>query len=226
MRFYHFLLLPVGFVGAVLGAFIWRGRGGARARRLARSNASSSSSPGKCSASTSTTSCRSSSIGAIFFGGAAWPLFDAGWIRRSSGGGALAPCSRPRSSSRCWLAAFYCSSVTQAYFAPRGMAERMRQAGAPSTRHRRQRPGHRRGRLRHHVADPAVFRAPEGMELRRRRSHAAGRRQPAPLGARYFVTTQWTHFKQTRPEAAAYLERYRPVDVPGAPGDTVMIELR
>ncbi len=28
------------------------------------------------------------------------------------------------------LAAFYCSSVTQAYFAPRGMAERMQQAGA------------------------------------------------------------------------------------------------
>jgi hypothetical protein len=46
------------------------------------------------------------------------------------------------------------------------------------------------------------------------------------LGARYFVTTQWSTFKQARPEAAAFLERYRAVSLPGAPGDTMMFELR
>jgi hypothetical protein len=46
------------------------------------------------------------------------------------------------------------------------------------------------------------------------------------LGARYFITTQWSHFKDARPEAASYLERYRTVNIPGVPGDTVVFELR
>jgi hypothetical protein len=46
------------------------------------------------------------------------------------------------------------------------------------------------------------------------------------LGARYFVTTQWSGLSRARPEAAAFLERYEEVSVPGAPGDTVVRDLR
>ena len=37
------------------------------------------------------------------------------------------------------------------------------------------------------------------------------------LGARYFVTTQWSNLARVRPEATAFLERYEMVTVPGAP---------
>jgi hypothetical protein len=46
------------------------------------------------------------------------------------------------------------------------------------------------------------------------------------LGARYFVSTRWSEVKRTRPDAAAFLERYREVPLPGAPADTLMFDLR
>ncbi len=38
------------------------------------------------------------------------------------------------------------------------------------------------------------------------------------LGARYFITTQWSHLARARPDATAFLERYEVVTVPGRPG--------
>jgi hypothetical protein len=125
------------------------------------------------------------------------------------------------------LAAFYCSSVTQAYFAPRGTAERMQQAGIAIDRVTTD------NDLAIVVDDYGIM-SPILLYFTHLKgwSFDVGDLTPQvvdnlrKLGARYFVTTQWSHFKQARPEAAAYLERYRPVDLPGKPGDTVMMELR
>jgi hypothetical protein len=46
------------------------------------------------------------------------------------------------------------------------------------------------------------------------------------LGARYFVTTQWSYLARVRPDAASFLERYEIVTVPGLPPDTVVRDLR
>ena len=154
-------------------------------------------------------------IGAIYFGVVAWPLFDAGWIRSQFGSRRAGAVLEAAVVVALGLAAFYCSSVTQAYFAPRGMAERMQQAGAAIDRVTSDNDlaivvddygimspillyfMHLKG-WSFDVGDltPQVvdnLRTPRRAVLR---DHAVG------------------HFKQTRPEAAAYLERYRPVECP------------
>ena len=98
------------------------------------------------------------------------------------------------------LAAFYCSSVTQAYFAPRGMAERMQQAGAAIDRVTSD------NDLAIVVDDYGIM-SPILLYFMHLKgwSFDVGDLTPQvvdnlrTLGARYFVTTQWAHFKQTRP---------------------------
>jgi hypothetical protein len=46
------------------------------------------------------------------------------------------------------------------------------------------------------------------------------------LGARYFVTTRWDDLKNARPDTAAFLELYQDVPVNGAPRGTRLIDLR
>jgi hypothetical protein len=44
-------------------------------------------------------------------------------------------------------------------------------------------------------------------------------------GARYFVSTVWSRVQHERPDAAAYLQFFRKVDLHGEPPDTVVFEL-
>ena len=46
------------------------------------------------------------------------------------------------------------------------------------------------------------------------------------LGARYFVTTQWSHFKADAPGSGGVSRTLSTRRFPGVPGDTVMFELR
>jgi len=227
VRFYHFLLLPLGFVGAVLGGLIWRGWGRPVLAVWLASNVVFFFIAGEVERVHEYYQLPFVVIGAIYFGVVAWPLFDAGWIRSQFGSRRAGAVLEAAVVVALGLAAFYCSSVTQAYFAPRGMAERMQQAGAAIDRVTSD------NDLAIVVDDYGIM-SPILLYFMHLKgwSFDVGDLTPQvvdnlrTLGARYFVTTQWAHFKQTRPEAAEYLERYRPVNVPGAPGDTVMFELR
>ena len=168
VRFYHFLLLPARIRRRRARRSDLARVGEAGARGLARRRtSSSSSSPARSQRVHEYHQLPFVVIGAIYFGVVAWPLFDGGLdpiaVRDPPCGD---PASKPRWSSRSDSWRFYCSSVTQAYFAPRGMAE-THAAGRRRHRsgHDRQRPGDRRRRLRDHVAHPAVFHAPERLDF-------------------------------------------------------------
>ena len=99
-------------------------------------------------------------------------------------------------------------------------------SGARSTRSRRTTAGHSRGRLRHHVADPWTSRTSKaGASIRGHLSSPVVdtlRR----LGAKYFVSTQWSHVR-----GAEAGDRELPRAVPDlpladAPADTRGIDLR
>jgi hypothetical protein len=227
MRLYHFLLLPFGFAGAVLGGLIWRGWGRRVLAVWLVSNVVFLFIAGEVHRVHEYYQLPFVVIGAIYFGAVAWPLFDAAWIRSQFGNRFGGFVMEGAVVVALGLAAFYCSSVTQAYFAPRGMAERMLQAGSAIDRVTTD------NDLAIVVDDYGIM-SPILLYFTHLKgwSFDVGDLSPQvvdnlrKLGARYFITTQWTHFKRTRPEAAAYLERYRSVDVPGAPGDTVVMELR
>jgi hypothetical protein len=227
VRFYHFLLLPFGFAGAVLGGVIWRGWGRPVLAMWLLANVVFFFIAGEVQRVHEYYQLPFVVIAAIYFGVVAWPLFDREWIRSRFGtrpGGTLLEAGVVVAIG---LAAFYCSSVTQAYFAPRGMAERMLQAGTAIDRVTTD------NDLAIVVDDYGIM-SPILLYFSHLKGWSFDVADLTPqvvdnlrkLGARYFVTTQWSHFKQTRPEAAAYLERYRLVDVPGLPGDTVVLELR
>ena len=43
------------------------------------------------------------------------------------------------------------------------------------------------------------------------------------LGARYFVTTQWSNLSRVRPDTADFLQRFEELTIPGAPADTSVV---
>jgi 4-amino-4-deoxy-L-arabinose transferase-like glycosyltransferase len=227
VRFYHFLLLPVGFAGAVLGGAIWRGWGRRVVAVWLASNVVFLFIAGEVHRVHEYYQLPFVVIGAIYFGAVAWPLFDGAWIRSQFGRRATSTVLEAGIIVGLGLAGFYCSSVTQAYFAPRGMAERMQQAGAAIDRITTDNDVAI-------VVDDYGIMSPILLYFAHLKGWSFDVGDVTPqvvdnlrrLGARYFVTTQWSHFKQARPEAAAYLERYRTVDLPGAPADTIMMELR
>jgi 4-amino-4-deoxy-L-arabinose transferase-like glycosyltransferase len=227
MRFYHLLLLPVGFVGALVGVMIWRGRGRAVLGVWLVSNVVFFFIAGEVHRVHEYYQLPFVVIGAIYFGAVAWPVFDGEWLRSQLGGGL-----RPVSLSAVVLtvagvASFYASGVTESHFAPRRMAQEMLQAGraidaatadndlavvvdsygimSPILLYF--------AHLKGWSFDPGDL-TPEVVENLRR------------LGARYFVTTRWSHLTGERPEATAFLERYEEVPIPGLPGDTVVRDLR
>ena len=125
------------------------------------------------------------------------------------------------------MSSFYASGVTESHFAPRGMAQEMLQAGqaidavtadndlavvvdsygimSPILLYF--------AHLKGWSFDPGDM-SPEVVDNLRR------------LGARYFITTQWSHLARARPDATSFLERYEEVTVPGVPRDTVVRDLR
>ena len=69
-------------------------------------------------------------VAAIFFGGAAWPLFDEAWLKRHLGGGRLLLPSYMVIIALLAIASIYSSGAFGIFYQERsGAAERMRQAG-------------------------------------------------------------------------------------------------
>jgi 4-amino-4-deoxy-L-arabinose transferase-like glycosyltransferase len=227
MRFYHLLLLPAGFVGALVGALIWRGWGRGVLAVWFVSNVAFLFIAGEVHRVHEYYQLPFVVIAAIYFGAVAWPVFDGEWLRKHVGRGALAPVAAGVVLTVAAIASFYASGVTESHFPPRGMAERMFQAGqaidAVTTDNDLAIVVDDYGimspillyfmHLKGWSFDPGDM-SPEVVDNLRR------------LGARYFVTTQWSNLARVRPEATAFLERYELVSVPGAPTDTVVRDLR
>jgi 4-amino-4-deoxy-L-arabinose transferase-like glycosyltransferase len=227
MRFYHLLLLPVGFIGALLGALVWRGRGRAVLAVWLVSNLVFFFIAGEVHRVHEYYQLPFVVIAAIYFGAVAWPVFDGDWLRSHLGDGLRPVVLAAVVLTVAGVSSFYASGVTESHFAPRGMAQEMLQAGqaidavtadndlavvvdsygimSPILLYF--------AHLKGWSFDPGDM-SPEVVDNLRR------------LGARYFITTQWSHLARARPDATTFLERYEEVTVPGVPRDTVVRDLR
>ena len=205
MRFYHLLLLPVGFVGALLGALVWRGWGrvvlGGLAgleRRVLLHRRRSAPRPRVLPVAV-----RRHRRDLLRRGGLAGVRRRVAAIARLGDG--LRPVGRGgRALTVAAIASFYASGVTESHFAPRGMAREDVQAGqaidavtadndlavvvddygimSPILLYF--------AHLKGWSFDPGDL-SPEVVDNLRR------------LGARYFVTTQWSRSDARAPEATA-----------------------
>ena len=129
VRFYHVLLLPFGFVGAILGGFLWRGAGRTAMTVWLISLTIFFFIAGEVHRVHEYYQLPFVVVAAVFFGGAAWPLFDDVWLTRHVGGGRVRLVPYVVIVSLLAITSIYCSSVTQIFFQARDGAERMRQAG-------------------------------------------------------------------------------------------------
>jgi 4-amino-4-deoxy-L-arabinose transferase-like glycosyltransferase len=226
MRLYHFLLLPIGFAGALCGAALWKGWGRGIVAVWLLSNLAFLLIAGEVHRVHEYYQLPFVVIAAIYFGAVAWPLFDGAWIRSKLGEKWGVPAVAAVLAVVA-LASFYASGVTQAHFAPRGMAERMLQAGRVID-------AVTDDNTLAIVVDDYGIMSPILLYFAHLKGWSFDPGDMTPqvvdnlrgLGARYFVTTQWSHLKKSRPEAALFLERYRSVPLDGAPIDTVMLDLR
>ena len=166
-------------------------------------------------------------ICALYFAAAAWPAFDAGWIRADGRARTRAGGRRGRGHRRGGRPGFLHSGVIERHFRPANLDVRALAAGqAIDASRRRQRAHGRRGRLRRELADAAVLRARAGLEPRRRHGDGA-RRVGVRLskGARYFATTRWAEVQRKQPDLAMFLESRRGLALNNAPQDTVLFDL-
>lgn len=227
MRFYHVLLLPIGLAGAVLGGFVWRGRGRLAIAVWLVSLVVFFFIAGEVHRVHEYYQLPFVVVGALYFGAVAWPLFDRAWITQRIGAGRIRLAAYVAAVTLLALASFYASSVTQAYFGPRGMAVVMLQAGRAVD-------AATDDNDVAIVVDDYGIMSPIFLYFAHLKGWAFEPGDLSPpvidnlrqLGARYFVTTQWSEVKKLRPEAAAFLERYEEVGLAGAPGNTRLVDLR
>jgi hypothetical protein len=166
-------------------------------------------------------------VAALFFGGAAWPLFDETWLRDRLGDSRGRLARYGALVALLALASIYCSSLTQLYFAPRDMADRMRQAG-------RSVDVLTDDNSVAIVVDDYGIMSPIFLYFAHLKGWSFEPTDVTPsvvenlrqLGARYFVTTRWPEFKNARPETAAFLELFLDVPTNSAPAGTRLIDLR
>jgi 4-amino-4-deoxy-L-arabinose transferase-like glycosyltransferase len=226
VRFYHVLLLPFGFVGAILGGFFWKGEGRRVMLAWLISLVVFFFIAGEVNRVHEYYQLPFVVVAALFFGGAAWPLFDGAWLTQHLGTSRVRLAEYAAVVALLAVAAIYCSSVTQTYFAPRDMAERMRQAGGVID-------GVTDDNAVAVVVDDYGIMSPILLYFAHLKGWSFEPGDVSPfvidnlrrLGARYFVTTRWSEVKSVRPDAAAFLEMYQDVAIDGAPGDTRLIDL-
>jgi hypothetical protein len=227
VRFYHILLLPFGLVGAMLGAFLWKAPGRRSMIVWLISLTIFFFIAGEVHRVHEYYQLPFVIIAAMFFGGAARPLFEEVWLRDWIGTSRFGFAKYGFVVALLAIASIYCSSVTQLYFAPRDMAVRMRQAG----------------RIVDVITDDnsvaivvddygimspifLYFAHLKGWSFEPTDVSPSVVQNLRQLGARYFVTTRWEELKNAKPDTAAFLEMYQDVPVGGAPAGTRLIDLR
>ena len=229
MRFYHLLLAPAGFVGALAGAVIWKGRGRLIVAVWLVSNVAFFLIAGEVHRVHEYYQLPFVVIGAIYFGAIAWPLFDGVWLRAQVGTGTgLRPVVLSGAAlTIAGIASFDASGVTESHFSPRPMAEKMRQAGSALDQ------AFADNDLAVVVDDYGIM-SPILLYFAHLKGWSFDPPDVTPqvidnlrrLGARYFVTTQWSNFSRVRPDTADFLQRFEELPIPGAPADTSVRDLR
>jgi len=229
LRFYHTLLLPAGFIGAVLGAFLWKAPGRRAMTAWLISLTVFFLMTENVQRGHEYYQLPFVVVAAIFFGGAAWPLFDDAWLKRHLGGGRLRLPSYIVTIALLAIASIYSSGALTIFFEPRdgAVTERL----------------HQTGRVIDVITDDndlAIVVDDYGImsPILLYFAHLKGWSfeptdvSPAVIdnlrrqGARYFITTRWSDVKSERPEAAALLEQYQALSITGAPADTRLVDLR
>ncbi len=227
VRFYHVLLLPFGFVGSILGGFLWRADGRRPMIAWLISLTVFFFIAGEVHRVHEYYQLPFVVVAAIFFGAAAGPLFDDAWLRQHLGGSSLRLVRYAAMVAVMAIVSIYCSSVTQLYFAPRDMAEKMRQAGRVVD-------AVTDDNSVAVVVDDYGIMSPIFLYFAHLKGWSFEPTDVSPsvidnlrqLGARYFVTTRWPEVKNAKPDAAAFLELYQDVPIDGAPAGTRLIDLR
>jgi len=227
LRFYHLLLLPFGFVGAVLGAFLWKAAGRRAMTVWLASLTVFFFMTANVQRGHEYYQLPFVVVAAIFFGGAAWPLFDDAWLKRRLGGGRLLLPSYVVAIGVLALSAIYSSGANRIFFEPQDQSERMRQAGRAIDVITAD------NDLAIVVDDYGIM-SPILLYFAHLKGWSFEPTDVSPAvidnlhrrGARYFVTTRWRELKRDKPETAAFLDTYQDVSITGLPADTRLVDLR
>ena len=226
MRFYHFLLLPAGFVGAAIGAAVWRGWGRLTLGVWLLASLVFFFMAGEVQRVHEYYQLPFVVIGAIYFGAVAWPLFDRDQ-RRAWFPSAIGRVAFSALVTMLALLNFYGSSVTRTFFNPRDQAVRMRDIGAAV-----QAVTDRNDLAI--VVDDYGIQSPILLYFAHLKGWSFDPGDVSPeaigalrgFGARYFLCTQWAEFSQARPDTAAVLRTFATVPLPGEPRNTALLDLR
>jgi len=229
LRFYHTLLLPAGFLGAMLGAFLWKAPGRRAMAVWLTSLTIFFLTTENVQRGHEYYQLPFVVVAAIFFGAAAWPLFDEAWLKRHLGGGRLLLPSYMVLIAVLAIASIYGSGAIAIFFQPRdgAVAERLRYTG----------------RVIDVITDDndlaivvddygimspilLYFAHLKGWSFEPRDVSPAVIDNLRGLGARYFVTTRWSDLERERPETTAVLEQYQDLLITGAPADTRLLDLQ
>jgi 4-amino-4-deoxy-L-arabinose transferase-like glycosyltransferase len=166
-------------------------------------------------------------IFALYFGAVAWPVFEAAWIRRMIGGGALGILVTGAAVGALGIACFLQSGVIERHFRPANLDLRLWLAAqaidaaadnnglmvvvddygvnSPMLLYF----AHARGWSLD--SDTATVHVVDGLHVSK--------------GARYFATTRWTEVTRKQPELAMYLDSRRKLPLNGASGNTALFDL-
>jgi 4-amino-4-deoxy-L-arabinose transferase-like glycosyltransferase len=227
LRFYNLLLLPIGFVGAVLGAFLWKAPNRRAMTVWLMSLTAFFFMTANVQRGHEYYQLPFVVVAAMFFGGAAWPLFDDAWLTRHLGGGRWLLPSYAVIIALLAISSIYSSGAIRIFFEPQDATERMRQAGRAIDVITDD------NDLAVVVDDYGIM-SPILLYFAHLKGWSFEPTDVSPavidnlrrLGARYFVTTRWRELQRERPEAAAFLESYQDLSISGVPADTRLIDLR
>jgi hypothetical protein len=226
-RFYHLLWTPVGFVGAVLGAMLLKGRSRWVVLAWFASMVLFVFAMGEVHRGHEYYQLPFIVIASIWFGAAAWPLFDAAWIRANVG---------PRRWHAAMLASvivalaiigFANSGVMKNFYEPHEMADRVRQNGVLIDQAT---PDNSLAV----VVDDYGITSPMLLYFSHLKGWSFDPTDLSPhlidhlrdMGARYFVTTRLRALERARPEVVDYLTGFETVPLFGSTPDVRLIDLQ
>ena len=225
-RLYQILLLPWGFVGALLGATIWRrSEGRLVADAWLAAFVAFVLLMGEAHIGHEYYQLPIVPLGALYFGALIRPVFD--W---SNTAGHIAGLGRAAMLATLLLVigvtSFYYSGIINSHFRPNFLDVRVLQAGQAVE-------GVVPRNALTIVADDYGVTSPLLLYFAHRKgwSFDVEDLQPPVIdglkrrGARFFASTVWSRIERERPDTAAYLRLYPRVDLRDEPRDTVVFDL-
>jgi Dolichyl-phosphate-mannose-protein mannosyltransferase len=220
-RTYYFLLMPMGFIGAAVGAVFLR-----KTALVVLGTWLASMILFVFVAGEVHRVHEYYQLPLVVIGAVAWPLFDAEWLART-----LAPGPRTAAAGALvtvlGLFSFYYSGVLETHFRSRDLAVRASHAGGAIDAKTDD------NTLVVMVDDYGIM-SPMVLYFAHLKGWSFEPTDLSPrlidhlktLGADYFATTRWNEITRVRPDVAEHLSRHETVSLDGAPHDTRLINLR